>query len=224
VGLTLPLDLGGPSFARSDNQRLGVTEVSVLACDTERKKVTNTGRETMRTIFATTCALVGLLGSACAQQSPSGSTTDQDYMKRVMTAAPPQIVADATVVRMQSGSMQTLKKGSNEWTCMEANGVPMCMDPNAMEWAHAWQSHGPATDKTGFIYMLAGDTGASNTDPYATTKTADNHWIQTGSHVMIVGAAVKTMAGYAKNADADPTKPYVMWPGSPYEHLMIPVK
>ena len=77
--------------------------------------------------------------------------------------------------------------------------------------AHAWQSHGPATDKTGFIiYMLAGDTGASNTDPYATTKTADNHWIQTGSHVMIVGAAVKTMA--AKNADADPTKPYVMWP------------
>ena len=58
--------------------------------------------------------------------------------------------------------------------------------------------HGPATDKTGFIYMLAGDTGASNTDPYATTKTADNHWIQTGSHVMIVGAAVKTMAGYAK--------------------------
>ena len=178
----------------------------------------------MRTIFATTCALVGLLGSAYAQQSPSGSATDQDYMKRVMTAAPPQIVADATVVRMQSGSMQTLKKGTNEWTCMEANAVPMCMDPNAMEWAHAWQSHGPATDKTGFIYMLAGDTGASNTDPYATAKTADNHWIQTGSHVMIVGAAVKTMAGYAKTADADPTKPYVMWPGSPYEHLMIPVK
>jgi hypothetical protein len=26
------------------------------------------------------------------------------------------------------------------------------------------------------------------------------------------------------SADADPTKPYVMWPGSPYEHLMIPVK
>ena len=47
----------------------------------------------------------------------------------------------------------------------------------AMEWAHAWQTHGPAIDKTGFIYMLAGDTGASNTDPYAKAKTADNHWI-----------------------------------------------
>ena len=120
--------------------------------------------------------------------------------------------------------MQTLRKGTNEWTCMEANGTPMCLDPNAMEWAHAWQSHGPATDKTGFIYMLAGDTGASNTDPYATAKTADNHWIQTGTHVMIVGAAAKGMVGYPKTADADPTKPYVMWPGTPYEHVMIPVK
>jgi hypothetical protein len=103
-------------------------------------------------------------------------------------------------------------------------GVPMCLDPNAMEWAHAWQSHGPATDKTGFIYMLAGDTGASNTDPYATAKTDDNHWIETGSHVMVVGAAARTMAGYQTTADPDPTKPYVMWPGSPYEHLIIPVK
>jgi hypothetical protein len=125
---------------------------------------------------------------------------------------------------MQNGAMQTLKKGTNEWTCMENNGTPMCMDPNAMEWAHAWQSHGQATDKTGFIYMLAGDTGASNTDPYSTGKTADNHWVQTGSHVMIVGAAAKGMVGYPKTADPDPTRPYVMWPGSPYEHVMIPVK
>ncbi len=41
---------------------------------------------------------------------------------------------------------------------------------------------------------------------------------------MIVGAAAKTMTGYPRTADPDPTKPYVMWPGSPYEHLMIPVK
>ena len=109
---------------------------------------------------------------------------------------------------------------------MFQNGVPMCLDPGAMEWAHAWMTHGPATDKTGFIYMLAGDTGASNTDPWATAKTADNHWVETGSHVMIVGAAAKTMAGtgYQKTADVDPTKPYVMWSDSPYGHLMIPVK
>jgi hypothetical protein len=178
----------------------------------------------MRMILAATCAVIAPLGLAYAQQSPSNPVTDQDYTKRVMMAAPPQIVAEATVVRMQNGAMQTLKQGTNQWTCMEANGVPMCMDPNAMEWAHVWQTHGPATDKTGFIYMLAGDTGASNTDPYATGQTADNHWIQTGSHVMIVGAAAKTMMGYPRTADPDPTKPYVMWPDTPYEHLMIPVK
>ena len=175
----------------------------------------------MRTILATTCATIGLVGIAQAQP-----VSDQDYMKRVMKAAPPQIVADATVVRMQGGAMQTLKKGTNEWTCMEPmENVPMCLDPNAMEWSHAWATKGPVPDKTGFIYMLAGDTGGSNTDPWATTKTADNHWIQTGSHVMIVGAATKTMSmGYQQSADPDPTKPYIMWPGSPYAHLMIPVK
>jgi hypothetical protein len=178
----------------------------------------------MRMILATTCAGIALIGLAHAQQSPSNPVTDQDYMKRVVMAAPPQVVAEATVVRMQGKTMQTLKKGTNQWTCMEASGVPMCMDPNAMEWAHAWQSHGKPTTKTGFIYMLAGDTGASNTDPYATEKKADNHWIETGSHVMIVGAAAKGMAGYPRSADPDPTKPYVMWPGTPYEHLMIPVK
>ncbi len=178
----------------------------------------------MRVFLAVTCAVLGSIGASHAQQTSSAPVSDQDYIKRVMMAAPPQVVADATIVRAQNGAMQTLKKGSNEWTCMEAGGVPMCLDPNAMEWANAWQSHGPATEKTGFIYMLAGDTGASNTDPYATEKKADNHWIQTGTHVMIVGAAAKSMAGYPRTADADPTKPYVMWPGTPYEHLMIPVK
>jgi hypothetical protein len=41
---------------------------------------------------------------------------------------------------------------------------------------------------------------------------------------MIVGLAAKTMAGYPRTADPDPTKPYVMWPGSAYEHLMLSVK
>jgi hypothetical protein len=171
----------------------------------------------MRLVYAAACAAL-FAGAAHAQQS------NDEYMTRVMKAAPPQVVNDATVVRMDGKEMQTLKKGSNGWTCMEGNGVPMCLDPNAMEWAHAWQTHGPAPSSTGFIYMLAGDTGASNIDPYAKEQTSDNHWIQTGSHVMIVGAAAKAMQGYPRTSDPDPTKPYVMWPGSPYEHLMIPVK
>jgi hypothetical protein len=176
----------------------------------------------VKIVFVAACAVTVLSGAASAQLPPPLSA--QDYIKRVMSAAPQQVVEQATIIRMNGASMETLKKGTNEWTCMEANGVPMCLDPNAMEWAHAWQTHGPATDKTGFIYMLAGDTGASNTDPWAKEKSGDNHWVETGSHVMIVGAAARGMTGYPRTADPDPTKPYVMWPDTPYEHLMIPVK
>jgi len=73
--------------------------------------------------------------------------------------------------------------------------------------------------------MLRGDNGASNTDPFATAETPDNHWIKTGSHVMIVGAEAKSMMrAYPRDAKADATKPYVMWPDTPFEHLMLPVK
>jgi hypothetical protein len=183
------------------------------------------GRNAMRIILAATCAVMCSIAVAQAQQKPAAESSEQEYLTRVMSAAPPQVVEEATIVRMENGNMHVLKKGSSAWTCMEeAGGVPMCLDPNAMEWAHAWQTHGPAPNKTGFIYMMAGDTGASNTDPYATEQKADNHWVQTGSHVMIVGPGAKTMAGYPKTADPDSTRPYVMWPGSPYEHVMIPVQ
>jgi hypothetical protein len=46
----------------------------------------------------------------------------------------------------------------------------MCADKGAMEWAEAWQTKGSAP-QLGFIYLLAGDTGASNADPYATKET-----------------------------------------------------
>ena len=39
---------------------------------------------------------------------------------------------------------------------------------------------------------------------------------------MVVGGASKSL-GIASNPDADPTGPYMMWAGTPYEHAMIPV-
>jgi hypothetical protein len=163
------------------------------------------------------------LGGASDAQQPAPAT-DAEYTAKVMTAAPPLICQSATIVRTVNGVAQTLKKGTNDFTCMENNGTPMCMDPNAVEWAQARQTHAPPPDKVGFIYMLSGDTGGSNTDPWATKPEPDNHWIKTGPHVMIVGPAVKAMPGYPRTADADPTKPYVMFAGTPYEHLMLPVK
>jgi hypothetical protein len=165
----------------------------------------------------------GLLLSSIANAQPSTPANDAEYIKLVMTAAPDEIVRDATIVRMEpNGDVRTLKKGTTEFTCFIGNNVPMCSDPNAMEWAKAWQTHAPPPDKVGFIYMLNGDNGASNTDPWATKPESGNHWIKTASHVMIVCPPAKAMTGYPKTEDADPTKPYVMWPGTPYEHLMLP--
>lgn len=158
------------------------------------------------------------------QMQPSGG--DSAYAAKAMTAAPPAITKDASIVSMQKdGSLRTLKQGSNGFTCMVMPGdTPMCADANAMQWVHALVMHAPPPNVTGFMYMLAGDNGTSNTDPSATAPTSTNHWVKTGPHVMIVGPTVKTMQGVSRNAQADPSKPFVMWPGTPYEHLMIPVQ
>jgi hypothetical protein len=132
-----------------------------------------------------------LLSSIANAQSPTPAN-DAEYIKLVMSAAPDEIVRDATIVRIEpNGDTRTLKKGTTEFTCFVGNNVPMCSDPNAMEWAKAWQTHSSPPDKVGFIYMLNGDNGASNTDPWATKPESGNHWIKTASHVMIVGPPAK---------------------------------
>jgi hypothetical protein len=168
------------------------------------------------------CATMALASAAHAMEMQS----DEQLMKALSTAAPQPVLEHATILNMDhDGKMRVVRQGSNGWTCMDPGGAPMCADKPAMEWAQAWQSHGPAPQKLGFIYMLNGDTGASNTDPYAKGETADNNWVKTGAHVMIVGSEAKSMIqGYPHEAKADPAKPYVMWPGTPYEHLMLPVE
>ncbi|MBS0577785.1 MAG: hypothetical protein JSR36_00830 [Proteobacteria bacterium] len=147
------------------------------------------------------------------------------------SAAPANVGKNATIVAMEAdGKMRTLRKGTNNFTCMPDNPAtpgpdPMCMDPAAMEWLHAYVSHSnPAPGKVGMMYMLAGGTDASNTDPYASKPSASNHWIQTGPHLMIVGADASFYDLYPKSADPDTSVPYVMWAGTPYQHLMAPVK
>jgi hypothetical protein len=156
--------------------------------------------------------------------------SDEQKIASAMSAAPANVSKAATIVEMTAdGKMHTLRKGTNGFTCMPDNpGTPgpdpMCMDANAMEWVHAWLGHAaPTTGKVGFMYMLAGGSDASNVDPYA-TKPGGPHWISTGSHVMIVGADPSFYAQYPKGPDPDTSTPYVMWAGTPYQHLMVPVK
>lgn len=176
--------------------------------------------------------LVGITSAAAlaAQQHAMGSQNDAALIKSAVTAAPSALARRATIVDVAAdGKMREVRKGTNGFTCMADNPNtpgpdPMCADANAMEWIGAWVSKSaPPANKVGFIYMLAGGTDASNTDPYATKPDPTNNWIKTGPHVMIVGAK-DVMAGYPRDAKPDTSQPYVMWAGTPYEHVMLPVK
>jgi hypothetical protein len=157
--------------------------------------------------------------------------SDSQSIKSAMRAAPAKVSAGAAIVAIgKDGQMRTLRDGKNGFTCMPDNPAtpgndPMCMDKAALEWAGAWMAHKtPASGKVGFMYMLSGGTDASNTDPYATSPGADKHWVKTGPHVMVVGAEPAFYDMYPKGADPDTSVPYVMWAGTPYQHLMVPVK
>ncbi len=176
--------------------------------------------------FLNAIAVVGVcFGSVLLLQAQKKQLlSDAQYTAQALSAAPHAVAKDAAVMRMgEDGSMKTLREGKNGYTCMIVGTDTMCSDANSMVFFGAMMKHeAPPTDKIGISYMLAGDKGASNSDPYATGKTADNHWVVTGPHLMIVGAAVKTL-GLPAAADPDPTKPYLMWSGTPYEHVMVPV-
>jgi hypothetical protein len=160
-----------------------------------------------------------LFAAALADDAKS----DADYIKAALSAAPAAVAKEAAVVRMASdGTMHTLRKGSNGFTCLIMGTDKMCNDANSMEFLHAVMKKKPPPDKVGISYMLAGDVGASNTDPFATGKTADNHWVVTGPHIMVFGPPAKAL-GYTEAKDPDPSKPYMMWAGTPYEHAMVPV-
>ncbi len=149
--------------------------------------------------------------------------SDAQYIAKALTAAPRGVAKDAGVARIdKDGNMKSLRESKNGFTCLIMLGDIMCADANSMAFFDATMKKQTPPDKLGLTYMLRGDQGASNTDPTATGKTPDNHWIVTGPHLMIVGAGVKDL-GLPDSADADPTKPYLMWPGTPYAHAMIPV-
>ncbi len=175
-------------------------------------------------VFSSSISLSLIASVTNGQAQMTGKASDAAYIAQVMKGAPASVVKGATIVQMQKdGSMRTVQPGSDGFTCMMVDPkTPMCADKNAMAWMHSLMTKTAPPSENGFVYMLGGDDGASNTDPFARTPTSTNHWITTGPHVMIVGPAAKAM-GYPSTADADPSKPYVMWADTPYAHAMIPV-
>jgi hypothetical protein len=180
-------------------------------------------------LVSTLCLVAALLIGGCASAQHQYPTADVPtsvpaYIAKVKTAAPEHIVSKAAIIMMQGDKPRELQAGTNGFTCLiSPDGTPLCADANGMEWMKSIGARTDPPDKIGFIYMLAGDTGTSNHHPHQ--RDTRQHWVQTGPHVMIVGPRVREMVGYSRTLDvADPSQPYVMFPGTPYEHLMLPTK
>jgi hypothetical protein len=187
----------------------GAAAVTLGGCTKQAATTTNTNTEVTKTA--------------------NTSNESGDPVSSAESAAPASIAHDAAVATIDAnGGMKMIRQGKNGWTCMPDNPAtpshdPMCMDANAAKWAAAWIGHKPPPANTvGVMYMLEGGTDASNTDPYATKPTGENEWVTTGPHVMIVGSK-EILAGYPSGAKPDTSVPYVMWAGTPYAHLMVPV-
>ena len=152
-------------------------------------------------------------------------------IQNTMSAAPKSISKAATILDFPAkpgGEMVVLRKGTNDWSCIvddpstPAND-PMCMDKAAMQWAGAWMSKGePKLGAVGIGYMLQGGGTPSNTDPFAKKPPEGQKWMKEAPHIMIFPVGKLDPKVYG--TDPDSGGPWIMWAGTPYEHLMVPVK
>jgi hypothetical protein len=168
----------------------------------------------------------GTAGSKPTSQKSASATGKQALIREALSAAPPDVAKSATV---KDWDGNVLKQGNGAYTCfptpptMKNSGrSPMCVDQTWQAWADAWQHKKDfKADKLAIAYMLEGDTGASNTDPYATGPTADNHWVVSGPHTMILVPNASDLDSISD--DPNNGGPFVMWKGTPYAHIMVPV-
>jgi hypothetical protein len=143
-----------------------------------------------------------------------------------MSAGPSDISRHAAIMDMTGSKPKQLRPGTNGWICyamiLGPNNEAMCLDKEWQKWAEAWMTKTePKIEGTGIAYMLRGDKGASNTDPYAMGPTVDNEWVVSPSHIMVLYQDPKMLDAYS--TDPKSGGPWVMWKGTSYAHVMVPV-
>ena len=152
-------------------------------------------------------------------------------IQNAMSAAPRSISKDATIMdwpAKEGEAPAVLRKGTNAWTCLPDDpstpgNDPMCLDKMWLEWAQAWMTK-KAQNITapGIGYMLQGGSTASNAEPFATKPAPGEKWMKEQPHIMVV--APGQLDPQLFSSDPHSGGPWIMCGGTPYEHLMVPVK
>lgn len=175
------------------------------------------------------------IGVAVGAQQPSMPAArakmmsgDAANVQRALAAGPSDVAKGAAVMQVDAnGQMHELRKGTNGWTCMliatgPTSSEAMCGDKAWADWGDAYMTKkAPPTKTLGVAYMLHGDNGASNTDPFATGPTATNDWVVSPAHLMLLVPDSKLLDTLPTDPHAG--GPFVMWKGTPYAHVMVPI-
>jgi hypothetical protein len=183
----------------------------------------NTWKMTLLLVAGIATIAVGLVHSVPVAGQDDADT--QATIESAMSAGPASITENATIMDVDGETV--LHEGSNGWTCFpDANATPasdpMCLDETWMGWVEALVAgEEPNTQVVGLAYMLAGGSDASNIDPFAAGPEEGNEWITTPAHVMIIMPGDIDQSIYTTDPLAG--EPWIMWAGTPYEHVMMPV-
>jgi hypothetical protein len=183
-------------------------------------------------------ALVGCVANtetSASNQSKADAKSEtskgEAKFQSAMSAAPMAIAKDATIVDYPKEAGQPLielREGTNGWTCFPdwqatPGKDPMCFDKMWMQWFEAINTAtDPNIKEPGIAYMLQGGSDASNTDPFAMKPEKGEEWVSAPPHIMlIVPGKLDTPL---LSTDHHSGEPWVMYAGTPYEHVMIPVE
>lgn len=152
-------------------------------------------------------------------------TAKPEYIAVVRTAAPPAIVDKATILMSDGkGGTLTVQQGTNGFTCdITPRGIPKCANEGGTAWVKAIRSGSRPSEQTGVIYMLAG--APESHDHHDPTESHEHFsWAEGGPHIMVVGRSARETANFDFHAlNADPARAHLMYPGTRYEHLMLPM-
>jgi hypothetical protein len=142
---------------------------------------------------------------------------------RAIAAGPPHVTESARIVGANAqGRRVVLRDGNNGFMCQPGNpkvlGRPAsCSNEAARQWSAdlAARKAKPTNAEPGIIYMLAGATQRSVSDPSDKTGTP----ITIGPHWMILWPFDPKTTGLS--ASRKDTGAYIMLAGTPYAHLHI---
>ena len=165
------------------------------------------------------------------------SHNSAEWQIETYSSAAPSYIGDfATVI---GGNGEILREGNNGWICQAGNprpypndgwksaheAMPACHDEEGMKWMMAYaEGKTPNLTRDTYMWMLHGDVGEDNLVPGVLNEneSTPEQWIESGPHLMLMPKDPESLKNFT--TDFRKGEPYVMFPGTVYAHLMIPVE